>query len=144
MQKFTFKWNTHLYVSLFLSVCCSAHPSAPYLRNRTLCDHNFFYTCVKWWYLQGLFHFYEILIFWAVSGGGGGGGGKKQPKMKNINYIRRTQYLRNNIAYDHHIWQTCLKWWYIHVSFHFLCLKKIMCSLESLVVILRHHCVAIL
>ena len=72
MQKFTFKWNTHLYVSLFLSVCCSAHPSAPYLRNRTLCDHNFFYTGVKWWYLQGLFHFYEILIFWAVRGGGGG------------------------------------------------------------------------
>ena len=84
MQKFTFKWNTHLYVSLFLSVCCSAHPSAPYLSNRTLCDHNFFYTCVKWWYLQGLFHFYEILIFWAVSGGVGEGGeeGKNSPKWK--------------------------------------------------------------
>ena len=40
-------------------------PRTPYLRNRTSCDHNFWYTCVKWWYLQG---FFLILIFWAVRG----------------------------------------------------------------------------
>ena len=32
------------------SVCPSVH-RAPYLRNRTLSDHNFWYAYVKWWYL---------------------------------------------------------------------------------------------
>ena len=36
---------------------------APYLRNRTLSDHNFWYTYVKWWYVQAFFHFLKILIF---------------------------------------------------------------------------------
>ena len=35
----------------------------PYLRNRAY-DHDFWYTCVKWWYLQQIyFHFFKILIF---------------------------------------------------------------------------------
>ena len=42
-----FRWSTHLYMSLFLSVCCTA-----YLRNRTSSGHNFWYTYVNWWYLQ--------------------------------------------------------------------------------------------
>ena len=42
-----FSWGTHLYMSLLPSV-----RRAPYLRNHTLSDHSFWYTCVKWWYLQ--------------------------------------------------------------------------------------------
>ena len=44
------------------STCC-----APYLRNCASSNHNFWYTCVKWWYLQGIFYFYlfffESFIF---------------------------------------------------------------------------------
>ena len=40
---------------------------APYLRNILTYDHDFWYTCVKWWYLQVFFHFL-FLIFWAVRG----------------------------------------------------------------------------
>ena len=35
-----FRWDTHLYMSLFPSACPSVH-RAPYLRNRTSSDHNF-------------------------------------------------------------------------------------------------------
>ena len=34
-----------------LSVCLSICRTS-YLRNHTSCDHNFWYTCVKWWCLQ--------------------------------------------------------------------------------------------
>ena len=61
-NKHVFRWGTHLYMSFFLpvhsSICC-----APYLRKHTSCDHNFWYTCVKWWNIQVFFHFYKILIF---------------------------------------------------------------------------------
>ena len=33
----------------------------PHLRNRTSCDHNFWYTCVKWWYLQVFFFHFDFL-----------------------------------------------------------------------------------
>ena len=29
--------------------------------------------------------------------------------MKNNNYIRYTPYLKNNIAYNHDFWYTCVK-----------------------------------
>ena len=41
-----FRWGTHLYMSLYPSVRPSAR-RAPYLRNRTSYDHNFWYTYVK-------------------------------------------------------------------------------------------------
>ena len=43
-----------------LSVCC-----APLLRNCALSNHNFWYTCVKWWYLQVFFFliFFKFGIF---------------------------------------------------------------------------------
>ena len=42
---------------------------APYFRNRTAFDHYFWYTCVKWWYLQAfVFCFFLIFIFWVVMG----------------------------------------------------------------------------
>ena len=66
---FFFRWGTHLYITF--SVCPSVRPSicrTPYLRSRTSSNHDFWYTCVKWWYLQVFFLFSEILIFWAVSG----------------------------------------------------------------------------
>ena len=49
-KKITFS-GTHLCMSLFcpsvrLSACLSVS-GAPYLRNRTLSDHNFWCTCVK-------------------------------------------------------------------------------------------------
>ena len=41
----------------------------PYLRNHTSYDCSFWYTCVKWYYLQGVFfHFFKILIFCVVRG----------------------------------------------------------------------------
>ena len=42
----------------------------PYLRNSIAYDHDFWYTCVKWWYLQVLFfiYFFYIFIFWTVKG----------------------------------------------------------------------------
>ena len=63
-----------LYVTSFVcllvhpSICSSVCPSvccAPYLRKHTLCDHSFWYTCVKWWYLQFFvfFSFFFKLFF---------------------------------------------------------------------------------
>ena len=54
-----FRWGTHLYMSLYPSVRPSVR-RAPYLRNRTSYDHNFWYT-----YVNDVFHFFKILIFWA-------------------------------------------------------------------------------
>ena len=34
-----------------------------YLRNCSSYDCVFWYTCVKWWYLQHFFHFFKSLIF---------------------------------------------------------------------------------
>ena len=59
------------------------------------------------------FHFFEILIFWAVKGVKG----QKKPKMKNNNSICHAPYLRNSRAYDHVFWYTGLKWWYLQVFF---------------------------
>ena len=38
-----------------------------YLRNCTSYDCGFWYTCVKWWYLQRCCSFFKILIFWVFS-----------------------------------------------------------------------------
>ena len=58
-----FRWDTHLYVSLFLSVRLSVR-CAPYLRNRTWSDHNnFWFMQVKWWYLQVFFLFFQNFDF---------------------------------------------------------------------------------
>ena len=52
-----------IHLSVCLSVCC-----APYFRNCTLSNDNFWYTCVKWWYVQEFCSFFEILIFWVFRG----------------------------------------------------------------------------
>ena len=49
-------------VFIHLSVSPSI-PHAPYLRIHTSCDHNFWYTRVKWWYLQAFFFFFFLNFF---------------------------------------------------------------------------------
>ena len=56
------------------SVCLT-----PYLRNPTLYDYDFWYTCVKWLYLQQIFSFFKILIFRVFRGEG------KSKKWPNFN-----------------------------------------------------------
>ena len=78
--------------SVCLSVCLSVS-RAQYPWNCTSSDHKFWYTCVKWWFLQArsLFSVSKILIFCTIRLRGGGRGvlvEQKQPKMKNNNYIR--------------------------------------------------------
>ena len=66
-----FRWGSHLYVSLFPSVrpfVCPSVSRAPYLSNSTSSNHNFWNTCVKWWYHEVFFSFLKIFIFWAVIG----------------------------------------------------------------------------
>ena len=66
--------------SIHSSICLPIHRTA-YLRNCTSCDHNFWYTCVKW-YLQAFFFFFfffKKMIFRAVRGGK-----KTQSKMTKI------------------------------------------------------------
>ena len=65
----------------YSSVHLSVH-HAPCLRNCTSSDHKFWYTRVKWWYLQAFFSFFFflILIFWDVRGGEGGKRAKNSSK----------------------------------------------------------------
>ena len=87
---------------------------APYLKNSVAYDHDFWYTCVKWWDLQEFFSFFKkILIFRAVRK-------VKEQKVaqnKNKNDICYTPYLRNSIAHDHDFWFTRVKWWYLQDFF---------------------------
>ena len=65
----------HFYhSSMCPSVCPSVRLSichAPYLRNHTSSDHNFWYSCVKWWYLQAFFSIFKFLFYFGLLGGGG-------------------------------------------------------------------------
>ena len=45
-------------LSIHLFSCCT-----PYLRNHTSCNHNFWSTYVKWWYLLALFSFFQNFYF---------------------------------------------------------------------------------
>ena len=58
-----FRWGTHLYMSLFPSVCPSVR-RAPYPRNRTSCGHNFWCTCKMMIYLCAFFVFSVFFKFW--------------------------------------------------------------------------------
>ena len=87
---------------------------APYLRNSIAYDHDFWCTCVEWWYLQVFFHFLKIFIFSALRRAKGQE--IAQSKMKSNNYIHHTPYFRNSITY-HDFWCTCVKWWYLQVFF---------------------------
>ena len=88
---------------IFLSICLSVR-HAPYLRNRTSSNQNFLivHTC-KWNICRRFFfHFFEILIFWAVSVSGVkrqkiAQNGKWKLHMSHVIHA----YLSNGIAYDH-------------------------------------------
>ena len=76
-----FSWSTHV----FLFFCLSVHPSVcctPCLRNHTSCDHNFWYTYVKWWHLQGFFLFFKNFGFLGCFFFFGGGEYKENEKYK--------------------------------------------------------------
>ena len=115
-----FRWDTHRYMSLFLSACLSVHPLCTiFFRNH--CDHNFWYTCVKWWYLQVVFFFFIfVLIYFFGLLGGGGEQGRKYPKMKNKNCICHALYLRNSLVYDRLIMIFGTFLTYIQAFFSFL------------------------
>ena len=92
-SRYVFRWDTHFYMSLFPFVCPCVH-CAPYLRNLTSSNHNFWYTCVKWWYLQAFLggaptsicHFFHLSICFPP-------------------------YLRNCTSSNHNFWYTCVKWY---------------------------------
>ena len=63
-----FRWDTYLYISLFPSVRPSVCRAA-YLMNRTSSDHNFWYTYVKWWYLQAVSFIFSKFYFFELLGG---------------------------------------------------------------------------
>ena len=63
----------------FRPTFCPSVRRAQYLRNCTSSDYNFWYTYVKW-YLRVVFHFFKILIFWAVRKVKG----QKMPQNKKI------------------------------------------------------------
>ena len=84
---FSFFWNFH-----FADCCWSKRVKnkpkmksnnyirhTPYLRNIIVYDHDFWYTSLKWWYLQKLFSFFWIFRF---SGCWGGKMAKNSPKWK--------------------------------------------------------------
>ena len=58
----------------------------PYLRNSVAYDHDFWYTWVKWWYLQAFFSFFSTFWFFGLLGrrkGMGGGGVARGKRAKN-------------------------------------------------------------
>ena len=52
----------------FCPFVCPSICRISYLRNRTSSNHNFWYTSVKWWYLQVFCHFVRNVIFWTFTG----------------------------------------------------------------------------
>ena len=88
---------------------------APYLRNHTLSDHNFWYTYLKWWYddISKCFFIFKKFWFFRLLGRIKG---QKWHKMKN-NYIRHAPYLRNCTLSDHDFWCIYVKWWYLPVLY---------------------------
>ena len=83
---FCFRWATHLYKSLFPSI----HPSvchAPYLKNSTSFDHNFWYTRVQLRYLQAFFSIFIKFRFFGLLAGFpllGDMGGSPLPLAQNL------------------------------------------------------------
>ena len=61
----TFRWDTYQCMSLFCLSVCASICCAPYLKNCTSSDYNFWYKCAKW-YLQLLFSFFQNFDFLGV------------------------------------------------------------------------------
>ena len=104
VYKFNENWFECIVFFFRPTVDPSVHPSVrylPYLRNCKSCDYSFWYTCVKWSYLQEFFLFFQILIFPVVSAKRG----------LNWQKLCHTPFLRNHTSYDHHLWYTSVKWY---------------------------------
>ena len=85
----------------------------PYLRNHTLYDCDFWYTCVKWWYLQQIFSFFKILIFGVFRG-------NKRAKndLKLAISVCYALYLRNCRSY-HQDFDNDIYMWFSFFLFSF-------------------------
>ena len=86
------KQCTHFYILLFpsvhLSVCCTQ-----YLRNLTSSDHNFWNTCVKGWYLLGVFFIFSKFWFFGLLGGSRAKNGPTWQKLCLSSPISEKPYL---------------------------------------------------
>ena len=90
----------------------------PYLRNSMAYDHDFWYTCVKWYLQAFFFHsFFKFSFFGLLEGESGGKRRKYSPKWK-ITSTSITCHISGTVC-DHNVWYTCVKLWYIHAFFHF-------------------------
>ena len=85
-----------------------------YLRNSIAYDLDFWCTCVKWWYLEGLFLIFFKFSCFRLLGGKRAKDGPRWQKNSGC-----TSYLRNHISYDCHLWYTWVKWYLQDVFFFF-------------------------
>ena len=122
-----FRWDTHLYMSLFLSTCLSVHPSHTiFFRNH--CDHNFWYTCVNSWYLQVIFFFIFVFIYFFLVVRGV----TEQKISQNEKYKLHLSCLVSQEQFR--IWSFYHDFWYIYVTwqisrhfFHFFKIFLFLC-----------------
>ena len=87
----------------------------PFLSNSIAYDYDFWYTCLKWWYLETfLIFFFKILIFWVVSWVKEKNMVQNDKKLCLLCFISQEPYI---------IWfsllYTCVKWWYPPCVFSF-------------------------
>ena len=75
----------------------------------------FSYSCIKWWYLQAFFHFFEILIFLVFRGLKG----QKMVQNDKKKNVRWSPYPRNHTSYNCHLCCTFVKWYYLQAFFSF-------------------------
>ena len=87
-----------------------------YLRNCTSYDCDFWYTLVKWWYLQQISSFFKVLIFWSFYGGK-----KAKCDLKLPISVCFALYIRNcrscHQDFDDGIYR-CFSWFYFLLA-HF-------------------------
>ena len=69
-----------------------------YLRNHISYDCDLWYTCVKWWYLQHFFSFFQNFDFWVFMAGALGGG--ERGKMTS-HYQFQSVLLYISVTVDH-------------------------------------------
>ena len=71
-------------------------PLIPYQRNCTSYDFCFWCTCVRWWYLEHVFSFFQNSEK-CFLGGGGGGGVKGQKMIQNYQFKSVTLYILRTV-----------------------------------------------
>ena len=94
-------WHPPLYITFSVRLYIRG---APYIRNHILCDHNFWYTFVKWWYFQVYYFISFNPDFLSIKG-------QKIAQNEWKIKICHVPYLRN----DHDFWCSYVKRWYLQV-----------------------------